>query len=150
MMAWLARNLQLTSSCLLGHKLREFQFKLLTKYLVTNAFLYKIGVLPSSACSFCGKENESLEHTLISWNYAKEFWVEVIRGGCSLKVNINNLNNKEIMLGMPNSRKLRRRLICQSCITNCWTIFCILVVAEGRVTIATVQPLRNTLNFGFM
>ena len=83
-------------------KMREFQFKLLNKYLVTNAFLYKIGAVSSSVCSFCGKENESLEHILIHYNYTKEFWAEVIKWLCSLNVNINNLNNKEIMLGMPN------------------------------------------------
>ena len=83
-------------------KMREFQFKLLNKYLVTNVFLYKIGVVSSPVCSFCGKENESLEHILINCNYTKEFWAEVIKWLRSLKVNINNLNNKEIMLGMPN------------------------------------------------
>ena len=82
--------------------MREFQFKLLNKYLVTNVFLYKIGVVSSPVCSFCGKENESLEHILINCNYTKEFWAEVIKWLRSLKVNINNLNNKEIMLGMPN------------------------------------------------
>ena len=60
-------------------KMREFQFKLLNKYLATNAFLYKIGVVSSPVCSFCGKENESLEHILIHCNYTKEFWAEVIK-----------------------------------------------------------------------
>ena len=83
-------------------KLREFQYKLLNRYLVTNVFLNKIGVLPSPACSFCGKEDESLEHILISCNYAKEFWAEVIKWLCNLKVNINNLNNREILFGMSN------------------------------------------------
>ena len=82
-------------------KLREFQLKLLNRYLVKNDFLNKIGVLPSPACSFCGKENESLEHILISCHYAKDFWVEVIKWLCNLKVNVNSLNNREIMLGMP-------------------------------------------------
>ena len=85
-------------------KMREFQFKLLNKYLTTNAFLYKIGVTSSPVCSFCGKENESLEHILIHCNYANEFWAEVIKWLCSLKVNINTLNNKEILLGMPNCK----------------------------------------------
>ena len=71
-------------------------------YLVTNVFLNKIGVLPSPACSLCGKENESLEHILISCNYAREFWAEVIKWLRNLKVNINNLNNREILFGMSN------------------------------------------------
>ena len=68
---------------------------------MTNDFLNKIGVLPSPACSFCGKENESLEHILIFCHCAKDFWAEVIKWLCNLKVNVNSLNNREIMLGMP-------------------------------------------------
>ena len=65
-------------------KTREFQFKLLNKYLATNAFLYKIGVVSSPVCSFCEKENESLEHIFIHCNYTKEFWAEVIKWLLSL------------------------------------------------------------------
>ena len=83
-------------------KMREFQFKLLNKYLAKNVFLYKIGVVSSPMCSLCGKENESLEHIFIHCNYTEDFWAEVIKWLRSLNVNINNLNNKEIMLGMPN------------------------------------------------
>ena len=54
---------------------------------MTNDFLNKIGVLPSPASSFCGKENESLEHILISFHYAKDFWAEVIKWLCNLKDN---------------------------------------------------------------
>ena len=82
--------------------MREFQFKLLNKYIVTNAFLYKIGVASSPVFSFCGKENESLEHIFIYCNCTEELWAEVIKWLRSLNVTINNLNNKEIMLGMPN------------------------------------------------
>ena len=85
-------------------KLCEFQFKLLNKYLATNAFLYKIGVASSPLCSFCEKENESLEHIFIHCNYAEEFRAEVIKWLRSLNVNISNLNDKEIMLGMPNCK----------------------------------------------
>ena len=85
-------------------KLREFQFKLLNKYLATKAFLYKIGVASSPLRSFCEKENESLEHSFIHCNYAEEFWAAVIKWLRSLNVNISNLNDKEIMLGMPNCK----------------------------------------------
>jgi len=82
--------------------MRESQCKLLNKYLATNAFLYKIGVVSSPDCSFCGKENESLKHIFIHCNYTVKFWAEVIKWLHSLNVNINNLDNKEIMLGIPN------------------------------------------------
>ena len=75
-------------------KMREFQFKLLNKYLATNAFLYKIGVVSSPVCSFCEKKNESLKHIFIHCNYTAEFWAEVIKWLRSVNVNINILNNK--------------------------------------------------------
>ena len=57
---------------------------------MTSAFLYKIGLVPSPSCSFCGKENESLENILIYCNYAKEFRAEANKWLCTLKVDINN------------------------------------------------------------
>ena len=68
----------------------------------THAYFYRIGVVSSPVCSFCEKESESLEHIFIHCNYTEEFWAEVIKWLRSLNVNINRLNNKEIMLGMPN------------------------------------------------
>ena len=67
---------------------------------MTNDFLNKIGVLLSPVCSFCGNENESLKHILISCHCAKDFWAEVIKWLCHLKVNVNSLNDREIMHGM--------------------------------------------------
>ena len=69
---------------------------------MTNVVLNKICVLPSPACSLCEKENEFLEHILISCNYAREFWAEVIKWLCKLKVNISNLNNRENLFGVSN------------------------------------------------
>ena len=46
-------------------KLHEFQYKILHKCLTTNVFLHKIGIYPSSACSFCGDVDETLEHILV-------------------------------------------------------------------------------------
>ena len=44
----------------LDTKTREFQYKVLNRCLVTNAFLCKIGIIPSPACSLCGEsENPS-------------------------------------------------------------------------------------------
>ena len=42
----------------LDTKSREFQYKILNRYLVTNTFLKKIGKTDSSACSFCGVADE--------------------------------------------------------------------------------------------
>ena len=83
-------------------KLYEFQFNLLNKYFVTNDFLYEIGIVHSPTCSFCGNENESLEHILMYCNYAKAFWAEVIKWLGNLNIIMGNLSNREIILGKPN------------------------------------------------
>ena len=63
----------------LDTKLREFQYKLLNRCLVTNSFLNKIGIIPSPAYSFCSEMNESLEHFFICCRFTKDFWAEVIK-----------------------------------------------------------------------
>jgi len=74
----------------------------LKKNLATNAFLYKIGVVSYPECSFCEKEKESLEQIFIQCNYTEKVWAEVIKWLSSLNVNINSLDNKEILIGIPN------------------------------------------------
>ena len=45
---------------------REFQYRLLNRYLATNSFLQKTGKIDSSMCSSCNAEAESLEHLFLS------------------------------------------------------------------------------------
>ena len=58
---------------------REFQFKVLHRYLATNKFLHKIGLVPSFLCTFCKRESESIEHLLIECDYSDKFWQDLIR-----------------------------------------------------------------------
>ena len=60
-----------------------------------SIFPLKLSISPffPSLCVYCMK--------LISYHYAKDYWSEVIKWLCNLKVNVNSLNNREIMLGMP-------------------------------------------------
>ena len=57
---------------------REFQYKILNRFLTTNSFLYKIGLIASPLCTFCGLESESLEHLLISCPFTNMFWLDFI------------------------------------------------------------------------
>ena len=43
-------------------KTRQFQYKILNRYLVTDVYLKKVGMKLSSDCSFCEDADESLEH----------------------------------------------------------------------------------------
>ena len=55
-------------------KLKDFQFKINNKILVTNSFLYKINKIDNDLCSYCQKETESILHFLFGCDVVKEFW----------------------------------------------------------------------------
>jgi len=57
-------------------KSREFQYKILNRYLTMNAFLHKIGLISSPLRTFCGAESESLEHLLITCLFTDVFWLD--------------------------------------------------------------------------
>ena len=55
---------ELPFKVLMDTKSREFQYKILNRYLSTNSFLIKIGLTTSPLCTFCEQESKSLEHLL--------------------------------------------------------------------------------------
>ena len=64
-------------------------------------FLCKIGILSSPAYSFFfGETDESLEHLFASSHYTREFWAEVIKWFSDYNININQLSDMNIMLGI--------------------------------------------------
>ena len=67
---------------------------------MTNAFLCKIGIIPSPACSLCGESDESLEHLFLSCHYSNNFWAEVIKWLEDRKVKIEHFLNKDILFGI--------------------------------------------------
>ena len=79
---------------------REFQCKLLNRCLVRNAFLFKVGLASTPACSFCGDMDESLEHLITSCHYSKNFGAEVIKWFDRQGIEICHLSDKDIMLGI--------------------------------------------------
>ena len=54
---------KLPFNVLIDTKSREFQYRILNRYLTTNSF-HKIGLANSPLCTFCKQESESLEHLL--------------------------------------------------------------------------------------
>ena len=46
----------------LESKLRAFQYKILTRTLVTNSWLFKCKIITSDLCYFCKLEPETIEH----------------------------------------------------------------------------------------
>ena len=83
-------------------KSREFQYKILNRYLKTNAFLYKIGLIASPSCAFCGAESESLEHLLITCPFANDFWLDFICWFRNVKIFLDGLSNIDKLFGIWN------------------------------------------------
>ena len=85
-------------------KSREFQYKILNRYLTTNAFLHKIGLIASPLCTFCGAESESLEHLLITCPFTNDFVLDFTCICWCRNVNIvlDGLSNVDKLFGIWN------------------------------------------------
>ena len=55
-------------------KMRDFQYRLLQKALITNIQLEKWNILQSNLCTFCNLEPETIMHLLVECNQVKILW----------------------------------------------------------------------------
>ena len=67
----------LPRSVTLDSKMREFQYKVLSRILYTNKVLHKMGIVNSPACTFCHVSDESLEHLFLHCPISSVFWLSV-------------------------------------------------------------------------
>ena len=56
---------------------RDFQYKILNRILFTNAKLSKLKLVESPLCTFCGKDDETLEHLFVFCQSSRAFWKEI-------------------------------------------------------------------------
>ena len=81
------------------NRIKEFQYKILFRYIGTNRLLYKIGKLPSPSCSFCFMFEETIEHIFYQCNYVKNFWFSIFdiwNRAHDMQIDVNV---KDIILG---------------------------------------------------
>ena len=55
-------------------KLKDFQFKINNKILVTISFLRRINKADNNICTFCNHEIETIKHLFSECETVKEFW----------------------------------------------------------------------------
>ena len=67
----------LPSQVALDTHARDFQYKLLNRVVFTNTKLSKFGKVESPLCTFCGTEDETLEHLFALCHHSKLFWREI-------------------------------------------------------------------------
>ena len=65
---------QLPGRVTLDTRTRAFQYKILNRILYTNSILYKMKLVPSLLCTYCGDHEETLDHLLVKCVYTKEVW----------------------------------------------------------------------------
>ena len=53
-------------------KLKEFQFKLIHRIVVTKKELSRYGIKTDDECLYCG-EHDSIDHTFKDWEFVKHF-----------------------------------------------------------------------------
>ena len=85
---------------------REFQFKVLHKYLATNKFLHKIGLVPSFLCTFCKRESESIEHLLIEYDYSNKVWQVLINWFIMIDIKVEALSEIDNFLDFGKSKQI--------------------------------------------
>ena len=81
-------------------KSREFQFKVLHRYLATNKLLHKIGLVPSFLCTFCKRESESIEHLSIECDYSNKFWQDLINWFNTIDIKVEALSEIDKIFGL--------------------------------------------------
>ena len=90
---------KLPFNVLIDTKSREFQYRILNRYLTTNSFLHKIGLANSPLCTFCKQESESLEHLLIICSCTKSFWSDFVTWSNQLNISLRDLSDSDILFG---------------------------------------------------
>ena len=83
---------------------RRFQFKILHKILFTNSNLFKMKLVPSPLCTFCGLEGESPEHIFCECANIKDFWNDFVVWVNFVGLSLVNLSKRQIMLGIFEKR----------------------------------------------
>ena len=81
---------------------RDFQYKILNRILFTNAKLYKLKLVESPLCTFCGKDEETPEHLFVFCQSSRAFWKEISSWLCKCGIDtLPDLNDQvNIMFGL--------------------------------------------------
>ena len=96
--------------CTKETKLRNFQYKILSRILPTNKFLYRCSLSVTPNCSFCDIYTETLEHLFFDCHITKSIYLQL--RDWLLMANINvTLSLETVILGMLPRDQLHKNLI---------------------------------------
>ena len=102
-------------------KLKEFQFKINNRILLTKSFLYKINKVDDGMCSFCNQHPETILHLFYYCEKVKTFWTDLktwleIKTNIILQLNVKNLlfskqAHNVLLVGEPKLRIMQKHKI---------------------------------------
>ena len=104
----------LPRSVTLDSKMREFQYKVLSRILYANKALHKMCIVNSPAFTFCQVSDKSLEHLFLHRPILSVFWLSVAKWLKSFFTTIGFLTSTKIMSGLNHIILLGKQVIYQS------------------------------------
>ena len=99
-------------------KLKEFQFNLIHRIVVTKKELFRYGIKTDDECLYCGEHN-SVDHTFNDCEFVKHFVKNVIDWFNAVNTSSFILTTEEKLFGImsgPHDKTLLRSLIIRSCL----------------------------------
>ena len=83
-------------------KIREFQYKMLNNIVFTNEKLFRLKMINSPLCTFCKRENESIEHLFFYCDVTMIFWEALCSWLSNYKIGVQPFTLIDILFGVFN------------------------------------------------
>ena len=93
-------------------RLKDFQYKVTNKILVTKSFLHKINKVDNSICEYCSLQPETIYHLFIECEIVKRFWNELRIWLSNNSTVIIELGEKQILFACQDKRNTLRNYLC--------------------------------------
>ena len=91
-------------------KLKDFQYKITNRILVTKSFLFKINKVDDNLCEYCKQYPESIYHIFVQCEKVTQFWNQ-LKVWLSSNLNMSlDLNERHILLSYQDMNQTRKYL----------------------------------------
>ena len=90
--------------------LKDFQYKITNKILVTQSFSYRINKTDDNLCEYCHKQPETIFYLFVQCEEAKQFW-SLLNNWLTKISNINmDILDSSILFSYQDDKSLRNYL----------------------------------------
>ena len=85
------------------NKIKDLQYKVIMRFVLTNYLLYKMKKVSSQTCTFCNLEPETIEHLFFQCIHVKDIWWYVFEEWAKLTGSTYEPNLRSCILGVYNN-----------------------------------------------